>query len=665
MKGLFLCDIFNKPIEKYKIFLHVLLNSAMQENYFKMKIKRLITLSAILISGVILGQSDDKVLFSVDGADVYNEEFIRVYEKNKEIVMEDEPKSFDDYFDLFVDFKLKLMQARALKLDTLSSYQSDLAKYREQLIQPYLQNAEATEDLIKEAYNRTVEEVNASHILIRLDPDALPADTLKAYNRIIDVRSKIVNGQSFDSIARMYSEDPSVKRNNGELGYFSAFSMVYDFENAAYQTQTGAVSDPFRTQFGYHIVKVNSKRKSKGEVVVAHIMVKNDSTVLRGSKDKIDEIFYDLKQGKDFATIAKEQSDDLSSAQKGGVLPKFGTGRMIKPFEDIAFSMQKEGDFSEPFESDYGWHILKLIKKYPIPSYDELYPKLESKVKSGSRAGYVEKALAEKISADYKVITYKAGLHRYPKISDFKNRNDTLLVIENEVYHADDFFNYASGFPKKNITDLFNDFSNKMIIDYYKDHLEENNKEFALTYKEYEEGLLLFELLQKEIWEKSEKDSIGLYSFFEANREKYIWKKRADLTIASCTQREKAEIVKDLLLQNMSIDSIKDAVNEGATIHVLFSKGKLEEGSSKLPDTFSMNLGVSDIFEEEAHEFVIIQVHKIIEPEKKKLKETRGEVINDYQNYLESQWVKELHETYQVKVNKRNFKELKKQFETL
>ncbi len=637
-------------------------NSKRQRKQLNMTIKKVIILAVILVSGLVRAQDEEKVLFSIEGTPVYNAEFIRVFEKNKDIVVEDERKDFDDYFDLFIDFKLKLVQARELHLDTLSSYTSDLAKYREQLIQPYLQNPEATEKLVRQAYDRTLEEVNASHILILVEPEANPADTLKAYQKISDARNKLINGASFDSIARVYSEDPSVQMNNGSLGYFSAFSMVYSFENAAYQTPVGEVSEPFRTQFGYHILRVNDKRKSLGEVQVAHIMVKNDSTVLRKSQEKIEEIFKKLEQGDDFATIAKEHSDDISSAQKGGVLPKFGTGRMIKSFEDVAFAMENEGDFSRPFESDYGWHILKLLKKYPIASYEELHAKLESKVKNGSRSSYVERSLAQKVAKDYKVITYKAKLQLYPNIIGFEKNADTLLRIEEKYYSGNDFYGYAKDFKKRTKEGLFEEFSNKMIIDYYKEHLDETNKEFALTYQEYKDGLLLFELLQKEVWEKSEKDTLGLQRYFEGNRSKYKWKRRANLSIASCTQMEKAKIVQSLLVEGKHPDTIKSMVNEGATIHVLFSKGKLEEGSSKLPETYSFKLGVSDIFEEETHHFTIIKVDDIFEPQWKELKETRGEVMNDYQNYLEAQWVKVLRETYKVKVNQKNYKELKQRF---
>lgn len=629
----------------------------------KMRLKKVVILSAILLSGFARGQHDeDKKLFSINGTEVYDSEFIRVYEKNKDIVVEDERKGFDDYFDLFIDFKLKLTQARELKLDTASAYISELEKYREQLIQPYLQNPEATEVLIREAYDRTITEVNASHILIRLELNASPADTLKAFKKITKARNEIVNGASFDSIARKYSEDPSVEMNNGSLGYFSAFSMVYKFENAAYQTEVGHVSNPFRTQFGYHILQVIDRRKSPGEVQVAHIMVKNDSANLNQSKDKIFEIYQKLEQGGDFANIAKEHSDDLSSAPKGGVLPKFGPGRMIGLFEDVAFGLQEEGNYSIPFQSEYGWHILKLLVKFPIPSYEELHAKLESKVKNGSRSSYVERSLARKIGMDYKVVTYKAALQLYPNINDFENNRDTLLSVQNIMYTGDDFFNYAKDFQKKSKAECYEEFTNKMIIDYYKNHLEETNKEFRLTYQEYQDGLLLFELIQKEVWEKSEKDTLGLQKYFNSNRNKYKWNTRAELTIASCTRLEKAQLVRELLLEDINTDSIKNSVNEGARIHVLFSKGTLEEGSSKLPEKYSFSKGVSAIFEEEANNFTIIKVDTIFDPKLKELKETRGEVMNDYQNYIESQWVVALKEKYTVKIHQKNYKELKKKY---
>jgi len=629
-----------------------------------MMIKKLIILSAILLSFTSRGQDEDKVLFSIEETDVYSTEFIRVYEKNRDLVVEDERKGFDDYFDLFVDFKLKLRQARDQKLDTSTTYKSELSKYREQLVQPYLQDPEATEALVRQAYDRTVEEVNASHILIRIEPDASDADTLKAYSRILEASHKILEGSSFDSIAKMYSEDPSVAINGGDLGYFSAFSMVYNFENAAYETPVDSISEPFRTQFGYHIVKVNDRRKSPGEVKVAHIMVKKDSANPNLAEEKILDIYRKLEQGDDFATIAKEHSDDLSSAQKGGELPKFGTGRMIKSFEDVAFSLQNTGDFSKPFETEYGWHILELLQKYPVGTYEELHTKLESRVKSGSRSGYVKKALAQKIAADYKVVTFKAKVHLQPVLAEFENSSDTLLIIMDQTYTGRDFYEFEKDLKNKTRDELYSEFVNSMIIDYYKDHLDETNKDFARTYQEYEDGLLLFELLQKKVWERSEKDTAGLINYFESNRSKYNWGRRGEVVIASCTNFEKAQVVKSMLTENQPLDTIKEKVNEGATIHVLFSKGKLEEGSSKLPEDYILKLGVSDIYETEPFNFTIIKTDAIFEPERKELKETRGEVMNDYQNYLEQEWVTELHKTYTVRVNQKNYKELKKRLST-
>ncbi len=624
------------------------------------------TIVAILFVTVLFGQKKEEVLFTIDGDNVYTSEFIRVYQKNKDIVLDTEQKEFDDYLDLFIDFKLKLKEAKDLKLDTMTNYLSELNKYKGQLIEPYLQNPEATEKLAKEAYERTLTEVNASHILIRLLPNAKPADTLKAYKKITSARNKILSGVAFEHVAMEYSEDPSVKKNGGNLGYFTAFSMVYPFENAAYSTQIGDVSMPFRTQFGYHILKVNQKRKSKGEREVAHIMIKNHPEDSLYAKEKIFEIYNKLKQGDDFSKIAKEHSDDTRSAKKGGVLPKFSSGKMIKPFDDAAFKLNNEGDFTQPFHTKYGWHILKLLHKYPIESYENLKIYFEGKIKSSNRSKLLDKDLASRFAKNYKIIEYKEELSAfYLQDENQMNTNNVLFSINGQKYTSKEFYDYIKKEKNKTTGQLYDDFKNEKIIAYYKDHLEETNQEFAVIYQEYKDGLLLFDLLQKNIWEKSENDSIGLTNYFKAHRDRYVWKIRGDLSIASCTNMDKASLVKKYLEENKTIDQIKDLVNEGATIHVLFSSGVLEEGSSKFPEGYKITKGVSKVYNPKKNQYTIVDVYKIINPVQKTLKETRGEVINDYQKELEEQWTNDLKSKYHVKMNKKNLKKLKRQFKTL
>ena len=628
-----------------------------------MVLKKQLLLIALLCTVMLKAQDKEEVLFSIDDDNVYPSEFIRVFQKNKDIVVDYEKKNFDDYFNLFVNFKIKLKQAYELKLDTISSYQAELAKYKEILITPYLQDSSATELLVKEAYERTIREVDASHILIRVSPEANPKDTLLAYNKIIEARDKILEGQAFELIAKQYSEDPSVQNNAGGLGYFSAFSMVYAFENAAFNTKVGGISEPFRTQFGYHIVKVNDRRTSLGEVQVAHIMVKEKPNDSAYAKTKIFDIYNKLKQGDDFAQIAKEHSDDASSAIKGGVLPQFGSGRMLPPFDEIAFGLLNEGAFSVPFKTDYGWHILKLLKKIPVGSFEDQYSQLKQRIEKGSRSKYVKKALAESLGESYEISENNNLLNSFYDSNVQEMKSDmVLLSIEDQLYTANEFYNYSLTKKNQNLKETYEEFKVEKIINYYKNNLEFTNEEFAEIYQEYKDGLLLFELLQKYIWEKSEKDSIGLQEFYNKNKNKYVWKERGELTIASCSSLEKAKMVKKRLENGESLDKIKEQINGGATIHVLFSSGILENGSSKIPDNYQMKVGVSEIYNEGQNQYTIIRLDKLIPSANKELNETRGEVVNDYQNYLEEKWVNNLREKYKVKINKAEYNKLKAQY---
>ncbi len=624
-----------------------------------------ILLNKVLLAGFLFvisfvsAQIKDEVLFTIDKKPVYTSEFIRVYKKNKDIIIDNNQKSVDDYLNMFVDFKLKLEYAYDLELDTTITFKEELAKYREQLILPYLTDNEASNQLVKEAYARTIEEVNVSHILIKVSVDASSKDTLIAFNKINEARNNILNGLTFESVAKEYSEDPSVKHNNGNLGYFSAFDMVYVFESVAYNTPVGEVSKPFRTKFGYHILKINDKRPSKGEIEIAHIFVKNKETDNDYAKNQINELHKKLKQGEKFDYLAKNYSDDQSSAQKGGLLPKFSSGKLINPIDSIAFSMKEVGDISNPFSSNYGWHILKLINKYPIKSYDELKQNLKQQIENGSRSVVIKKSLAEKLEKGY-IITEDHNLLAQIYNGDIPQNSfdKELLTIENESYTLNDFQQCLNINKKKQVKDIYNEYRTDKIIDYYKNHLEEINTDFAVIYKEYSDGLLLFDLLQNNIWDKAEKDSIGLEKYFDQNNKDYYWKKRAKIVIATCNNHDKAVMVKDLLAKNKTVDEIKLLINEGATIHVLFNEGIVEEDSNKLPENYEFIEGVSKIYKVDRNHYIIGNILEILPAGPKELKETKGQVLNDYQNYLEKQWVKKLHKKYKVELNKKTINNL-------
>ncbi len=609
-------------------------------------------------------QQRKKVLFTVDKQPVYTDEFMKVFNKNRNIVSEENKKSIEEYLELYINYKLKLRQAYDLKYDTVSAYKKELAQYKEQLIAPYLKDNTITDKLVREAYERTKKEVNASHILIRLQPKATPKDTLKAYQKIMEARNKIIEGTPFETVAKQYSEDPSVQKNGGNLGYFSAFAMVYPFENAAYQTNVGEISQPFRTQFGYHIVKVNAVRDSKGEVEVAHIMIKNDKKDSLQAKTKIYELFAKLNQGMDFELLARQQSEDRSSAVNGGKLAKFNATRMIKSFADVAFSLKNENDISTPFQTRYGWHIVKLIKKYPIGDFNSVKDELTRKIEKSKRYKLAGTSIVKRLIKEYRITKNTELLQSY-------FNNDTAVISKNSataVFSINgvttalgELIKYGRQRPNKSTKDIFTDFFETKVLAYYKDNLEKTDPSFAFTLQEYKDGLLLFDLLQDKVWKRAEQDTLGLKAFFTKNQDKYFWKKRGDVIIASCTRKDKALLVKKYLEEGKEIDEIKKLVNDGPIIHVLFTRRVVEENHDKLPKGFVFDtVGVSDVIDD-GNGFTIVKTFQIMPPQPMLLSEAKGNVINDYQDYLDKQWIRELRQQYPVKVKKKVLKKLIKQ----
>ncbi|MCF6128198.1 peptidylprolyl isomerase [Flavobacterium sp. AS60] len=651
-----------------------------------MNIKQFFLGLFFLLSLAANAQNNTKeVLFTIDDKPYYTDEFSRIYKKNLDLVKDDSQKDLNQYLELFIGYKLKVNKAYKLGLENGAQYKNELKSYRAQLAKNYFNDTKITQELVEEAYNRIQKEIRASHILILVDENASPEDTLKAYKKIEDISKKAIAGEDFGDLAVQYSEDPSAKENKGDLGYFSAFRMVYPFESAAYKTQKGKVSKIIRTRFGYHILKINDIRANRGEITVAHIMIlkpKPEETEKNPEKT-INEIYQKIQQGEKFEDLAKQFSEDKSSASKGGVLNKFASGQLSsEEFENTAFSLANPNDISKPFSTDFGWHIVKLIEKHPVKSMDEMKNELENKIGKDDRSKKITASLNEKLRKKY---TYKKDAKQYTLISklvtnDFyeskwalpENANTytaTLLTINDKKIDGKAFLDFIdrqqkAGFkikPLSKLVDtLYDKFLDEQLTAYYDDNLETEFPDFANVMEEYRDGLLLFDLMEKEIWDRAKTDTIGLQKFYDEHKMEHMWKKRVEVAIASSTKQDMIKKAQASLKKNEKPQDIKDKLNVNNVINVMINSGTFEEGGDGLPKTMKYNIGVSDVFKEGEYYFVT-KVDKVIPAGVKTLEECKGKLINEYQQYLEQSWVSDLKKEFTINVNQAAFDNVKKQ----
>jgi len=627
-----------------------------------------------------------EVLFTIDDKPYYTDEFARVYKKNLDLVKDESQKDLNQYLELFVGYKLKINKAYKLGLQNGPQYQNELKQYRNQLAKNYTTDSKVTHELVQEAYQRSLKEIKASHILILVDENAAPADTLKAYQQIMDIRKKAMAGEDFGKLASQYSQDPSAKENGGDLGYFTSFRMVYAFESAAYKTPVGKISNPVRTRFGYHLIKVTDIRDNRGEVEVAHIMIsadpKDGEQGKAEAKNTINDIYSKLKQGESFESLAKQFSADKSSAGKGGALNRFGSGQLSsESFETVAFSLKNPGDYSEPFETQFGWHIVKLLKKYPLKTFDEAKPELENRIGKDERSRLIAESMNEKLHKKYKIKrddkTYaaikKAVTDKFYEgtweVSTDPKATGKLLTIEDKSISGSDFMTYLKSQQKAGLavkpigrlTDVaYEQFVNQQLSAYYNDNLEREFSEFSNVIDEYRDGLLLFDLMEKEIWEKSKTDTIGLQKYYDAHKGNYLWKNRVEAMVISSTKADVAKKAQKYMKDGKTPEFIKEKLNTNGVVNVMANSGTFEEGAEALPKATKMQVGVSDVIKEGDYYFVT-KVTKVMPAGTKTLEEARGKVINDYQQYLEENWVKDLRGEFNVKINQDVFGRIKQQ----
>lgn len=624
---------------------------------------------------------DGSTLLTVGGDNVTRGEFMAIYKKNNSNPTAIDKKSVTDYLDLFINFKLKVKEAKDLGLDTAKTFVSELRGYRKQLATPYLTDKEVNDKLLTEAYERSKKDVRAAHILIHCDAEALPKDTLIAYKKALSIRDRLLKGEDFGKLAEQLSDDPSAKENKGDLGYFTVFNMVYPFETAAYTTPKGQISMPVRTRFGYHLVKVEDVRDAQGTIRTAHIMVKLPKDAkqadIDAAKVKIDEVYTKLKAGEKFDDLAAKYSDDKASAKKGGELPWFGTGRMVPEFETAAFALKADGDYSEPVLTQYGWHIIKRLEKKGVPAFDDVKVEFKSKIGKDSRSEKSKTSLVNKIKAEAGFKEDRKMLLDFNKAVDstiydgtWKSDkaaalNKVIFNLGNKNYTQQDFAKFIASRQTKRAKDvsiqsvvntMYDKFVEESAMTYEDSQLEGKYPAFRDLLNEYRDGMLLFEITDKKVWSKAVEDTLGLKGYYENNKTNYMWGERADVTIFKCANKEVAERFRKYMKKNAknnpTNDQILKEINKNSQLDLQIEEGLYSKKDNETVDKVSWVAGTMSPDMDAEKSIIIVRVNKVVPPTPKSIAEARGLITADYQNYLEKEWITMLRKKYTVNVDK-------------
>jgi peptidyl-prolyl cis-trans isomerase SurA len=631
------------------------------------------TLGIIFCFATLSGQNN--TILKIDNQTVNKAEFEQIYWKNKkEKIATNE--DLDEYIQLFVNFKLKVIAAEELGLDTTKKFINELSGYRVQLEKPYLIDTSINEDLINEAYYRTINEVNASHIMTKLGPNPSPEDTLKAYNKILDIRNKIISGNlGFEEAAEELSEDPYAKSTKGNLGYFNAFKMLYSFECAAYETPVGKVSEIVRTKYGYHIVQPNSIRKAKGRVKTSHIMITTSSKKENFlSEEKINSIYKELvEKTKTFEELAIQYSEDRKSAKNGGEIGWINSGGNFYPeFEEAVFSLKTDGEHSKPFKTPNGWHIVKRLSYEPIGDLKSMSYNLKNKIQKDARAQKTKSSFINKLKTEYQlknlfnvkvlVSILKNKKFDYENLDfnkNLKNINNVVLTFSNVSFTNFDFIKYLveskliskDKIEENLIKQQFVKFTNQNLIEFEKTQLETKHPDFKALMKEYRDGILLFEISDQNIWTKAIKDTAGLKEFYKLNKDTWKWPNRINGTLFTSESKKTVNKVKSLKLKkSLSNDSIMSILNKDNLFNLKY-ENKIIDNFNKYNLTFEdLEKGFNGPFKFQ-EKWVLIYVEDKLPQRNKELKEAEGIIVSAYQNYLESQWLSSLKEKHEISIN--------------
>ena len=651
-----------------------------------MKLKQLVC--ALVIAGVAFSAYSvkDPVLMKINNKDVTLSEFEYLYKKNLEQQVNKE--SIDEYVDRFVNYKLKVAEAERLGYDTLPRIIKELDGYKNDMLTPFLVDVDLQESLVKEAYDRMKTDLDVSHIMIARGKDK--AEDQVQIAKMDSIRNCILNGENFNDLVMQFSIDRSKANNKGEYGYISSGVFPYAFEKAVYDTPVGQLSKPFVTDYGVHMVRVNGTRPNEGQVEVAHILRlfprggEVTEEAKKAVKEKIDSIYRCIQAGENFEELAKKFSQDPRSARNGGKLQPFGRNYMVKPFEEKAFSLL-DGEISEPIETTYGYHIIKKISYKPLGSLEDCRSTIEQKIKNDERSRMPIDSRAEQIM---KELNYQknTGLRDYllKELAAHGGYDSTFVA---DIIAKSDFtmFTYAdnkksplSGMAKRlnpkaklannetaaSVMEANVDMLAKQeILKYYADNLIDLTPDYRNLLNDYRDGTLLFEVMTKEVWNKAKNDDKALAERFNANRSKYQWDAPHFKGVMICAKND--SVMNDAIsyyqsLKNEPEDTITTNLNKKFGRNIKMVRVVSKQGENDMVD----NVAFGGMHVESSYSgypvYRILFGKMLSQPEE--LSDVKGMVASDYQDVLEQEWLAGLHKRFNVKIDNKVLKELKKKY---
>ncbi|MDW8158385.1 MAG: peptidylprolyl isomerase [Bacteroidia bacterium] len=627
---------------------------------------------------------EDILIEFKNGVKVNREEFEYVYQKNNggpDSAKKHSIDKYKEYLDLYIKFKRKVMEAESLGLDTTENFKLELNEYVTQSAQPYLIEKSVLERLIQTAYQRSKMVRKVSHLLLSLPEQPTPEDTLAAYQRILAYRDSILKGknikQAFEEYASRFSQEPNANQTKGYLSYFTAFDFVYPFEEAAFNTPIGKVSMPVRSKFGYHIIYVHEEKALKAPRKLAHILVRYGPTY--PAKDsasavaRIQECYQKLKNGEDFAKLAETYSDDPNTNKKGGDL---GTRYLpIAELQDKKYEMEP-GQYSQPFRTSYGWHIVKVTEEAPFKPFEQSKNEFKQKVTRDGRAQVAEDVLVANLKKQYNFKIDNNILQRFKeavkdqytshsftgenlppdllnaKIITFADQSATIIDLLNSSQRTRRRTPLSGTAVLALIDKDVEELAKKSLLEYEKKQLARKYPEFRRLQQEYRDGILLFSLTEQKVWRKAVEDTVGLKNFYENNKNKFQAGER--VRIKEYRSRDK-----------QAMESLDSLFNKGATVAladtmiikrkwpIRTSRYTFDKTSPSGAKYYSYPKGHRFALTGDGNSFNIQIIEEFLQPGIKSYEEAKSEVITQYQNYLEEQWLNELANKYPCTVNEK------------